>query len=76
MLKEAAGAAGAAIIFSPFCFPFVAHGIAGLVVGNAGLFVAGSLIREIGTAMEKVNEEIAKGRQDQSPSPDHERKRP
>ncbi|NTV01337.1 MAG: hypothetical protein HGB04_00940 [Chlorobiaceae bacterium] len=72
MFKEAAGAAGAAIMFSPFCFPFVAHGIAGLIVGNAGLFVASSLIREIGSAVEKVNGEIAEGRQ--KPESEPERK--
>jgi hypothetical protein len=51
MLKEAAGVAGAAIIFSPLGFPIIAHGLAGMIVGNAGLFVVDAFLKEIRVAV-------------------------
>ena len=47
MLKEAGGLAGGALIFSPLGMPFLLHGVAGLLVGGAGLFVADAVIKKV-----------------------------
>jgi hypothetical protein len=52
MLKEAASVAGAALLFSPLGMPFAAHGLAGLLVGTAGLYVADTLLKDIKGAMD------------------------
>ncbi len=54
MLKDAAGVAGAALIFSPVGMPLVVHGIAGLIVGNVSLFLVESFLREIGAAVDQL----------------------
>ncbi|TCD47124.1 hypothetical protein [Chlorobium sp. N1] len=53
MLKEVAGAAGGALLFSPLGMPFVLHGVAGLLVGGAGLYVADSMLKQIMDASQK-----------------------
>lgn len=60
MLKEAAGVAGAALIFSPIGMPIVAHGLAGLLVGNIGLFVVDVFLKDIGSALENAAAENPK----------------
>ncbi|NTW53065.1 MAG: hypothetical protein HGB22_10840 [Chlorobiaceae bacterium] len=52
MLKEAAGAVGTAFIFSPIGLPIVAHGLAGLLVGAAGLHVVNLFLNDIKGAVE------------------------
>lgn len=47
MLKDAAAAAGGAILLTPLGMPFVMHGVAGMLVGGAGLFVADSLLKQV-----------------------------
>ncbi|ABB23681.1 hypothetical protein [Pelodictyon luteolum] len=61
MLKEAAGAAGGALLFSPLAMPFVLHGVAGLLVGGAGLYAADSMLKQVmdATAKQKGRPEPA-----------------
>ncbi len=47
MLKEAGGLAGGALIFSPLGMPLLFHGLAGIVVGGAGLFVADAVLKQV-----------------------------
>ncbi len=47
MLKEAGGLAGGALIFSPLGMPLLLHGIAGVVVGGAGLFVVDAVLKQV-----------------------------
>ncbi|MEI7789350.1 MAG: hypothetical protein WCI23_11930 [Chlorobiaceae bacterium] len=47
MLKEAGGLAGGALIFSPLGMPFLLHGVAGILVGGAGLFVADAVVKQV-----------------------------
>ena len=47
MLKEAGGLAGGALMFSPLGMPFLLHGVAGLVVGGAGLFVVDAVLKQV-----------------------------
>ena len=47
MLKEAGGLAGGALILSPLGMPFLLHGIAGVVVGGAGLFVVDAVLKQV-----------------------------
>ncbi|MGB0132007.1 hypothetical protein [Chlorobium sp.] len=51
MLKDAAAAAGGAILLTPLGMPFVMHGVAGMLVGGAGLFIADSLMKQVVEAM-------------------------
>jgi hypothetical protein len=47
MLKEAGGLAGGALIFSPLGVPILLHGVAGVLVGGAGLFVADAVLKQV-----------------------------
>ncbi len=47
MLKEAGGLAGGALIFSPLGMPILLHGVAGVLVGGAGLFVADAVLKQV-----------------------------
>jgi hypothetical protein len=47
MLKDAAAAAGGAILLTPLGMPFVLHGVAGVLVGGAGLFIADSVLKQV-----------------------------
>jgi hypothetical protein len=47
MLKETVSAVGAAFVFSPFGMPIVAHGVAGLIIGTAGLHLVNGVINDI-----------------------------
>lgn len=47
MLKEAGGLVGGALIFSPIGMPILLHGVAGAVVGGAGLFVADAVLKQM-----------------------------
>jgi hypothetical protein len=49
MIKEAAGLAGGVLLFPPLGMPVMLHGIAGIVVGGAGLFVADAVLKQVGT---------------------------
>ncbi len=51
MLKDAAAAAGGAILLTPLGMPLVMHGVAGMLVGGAGLFIADSLMKQVVEAM-------------------------
>jgi isoaspartyl peptidase/L-asparaginase-like protein (Ntn-hydrolase superfamily) len=59
MLKEATGAVGGALLFSPLGMPFILHGVAGLLVGGAGLYAADSMLKQImdATAKQKSHRE-------------------
>ncbi len=55
MLKEAGGLAGGALIFSPLGVPLLFHGLAGVVIGGAGLFVADAVLKQVvGTASKLI----------------------
>lgn len=47
MLKDAAGVAGGALLLTPLGVPVLLHGLAGMLIGGAGLILADSLIKEI-----------------------------
>jgi hypothetical protein len=47
MLKEATGLAGGALLFSPLGMPVLFHGLSGIVVGGAGLFVANAVVKQV-----------------------------
>ena len=47
MLKEATGLAGGALLFSPLGMPILFHGLSGIVVGGAGLFVADAVLKQV-----------------------------
>ncbi len=47
MIKEVGGLAGGALIFSPIGMPFLLHGVAGVIVGGAGLFVADAVLKQV-----------------------------
>jgi|GEM_PF-1928204 len=47
MLKETVSAVGAAFVFSPFGMPVIAHGVAGLIIGTAGLHLVNGVINDI-----------------------------
>ena len=54
MLKEAAGAAGVAggaLLLSPLGVPILLHGVSGIVVGGAGLFVVDAVLKQVGTLL-------------------------
>jgi hypothetical protein len=48
MLKEAAGVAGGALLLSPLGVPILLHGVSGIVVGGAGLFVVDAVLKQVG----------------------------
>ena len=52
MLKEAAGVAGGALLFSPLGVPILLHGLSGIVVGGAGLFVVDAVLKQVGTVIQ------------------------
>jgi len=54
MLKEAGGLAGGALIFSPLGMPFLLHGVAGILVGGAGLFVADAVLKQVVDTASKI----------------------
>jgi len=56
MLKKAGGLVGGALVLSPLGVPFLLHGVAGVVVGGAGLFVADAVIKQVA---ETVNNMLA-----------------
>ena len=56
MLKDAAAAAGGAILLTPLGMPLVMHGVAGMLVGGAGLFLADSLMKQLAEAMNNPSE--------------------
>ncbi|NTU53186.1 MAG: hypothetical protein HGA97_05690 [Chlorobiaceae bacterium] len=47
MLKETATVAGTAFVFSPFGMPLLVHGVAGLIVGTAGLHLVNGVINDL-----------------------------
>jgi hypothetical protein len=47
MLKEAGGLAGGVLMFSPLGVPILLHGVAGVLVGGAGLFVADAVLKQV-----------------------------
>ncbi len=47
MLKEAGGLVGGVLIFSPAGVPILLHGVAGVLVGGAGLFVADAVLKQV-----------------------------
>ncbi|MBM3162377.1 MAG: hypothetical protein FJZ79_03440 [Chlorobi bacterium] len=47
MLKDAAAAAGGAILLTPLGMPLVLHGVAGVLVGGAGLFIVDSVLKQV-----------------------------
>lgn len=53
MLKEIGGLAGGCLLFSPIGMPFLLHGVAGIIVGGAGLVVADALLKQVVDAQEK-----------------------
>jgi|UniRef100_Q3AUC9 hypothetical protein len=49
-LKEAGGLAGGALLLTPLTplgVPLLLHGVAGIVVGGAGLFVADAVLKQV-----------------------------
>lgn len=54
MLKDAAGVAGGALLCTPLIGPAILHGLAGFLIGGAGLIIADSLIKEIANQMSNV----------------------
>ena len=56
MLKEATGVAGGALLFSPLGMPFVLHGVAGAIVGGAGVFVVDSVLKQISVTMNNLDQ--------------------
>ncbi len=57
MLKEAGGIVGGALVFSPLGMPILLHGIAGVLVGGAGVFVADAVLKQV---VETVNTMVVK----------------
>ena len=51
MLKEAAGVAGGAFLFSPLGMPILFHGVSGILVGGAGLFVVDAVLKQVVTLL-------------------------
>ncbi|NTW62819.1 MAG: hypothetical protein HGA46_01750 [Chlorobiaceae bacterium] len=47
MIKETAAIAGGAVLFSPLSVPVMLHGVAGLLVGGAGLFIVDSVVKQL-----------------------------
>jgi hypothetical protein len=47
MLKEAAGIAGGALLFTPLGVPIFLHGVAGILIGGTGMILADSFLKEI-----------------------------
>jgi hypothetical protein len=47
MLKEAAGVAGGALLFTPLGVPIALHGIAGILIGGAGLLVVDAVLKQV-----------------------------
>lgn len=47
MLKETATAVGAALMFSPLGMPVLVHGLAGLLVGTAGMHIVNGVINDV-----------------------------
>ncbi|MCF8216662.1 MAG: hypothetical protein K9I59_07590 [Chlorobium sp.] len=68
MLKDAAAAAGGAILLTPLGMPFVMHGVAGMLVGGAGLFVADSLLKQVLEVMDTSQQSVdGTGEKDNAP---------
>ncbi len=63
MLKEAGGIVGGALVFSPLGMPILLHGIAGVLVGGAGVFVADAVLKQV---VEAVNTMVVKSESDAS----------
>lgn len=50
VLKEAGGLAGGALLLTPLTplgMPLLLHGVAGILVGGAGLFVADAVLKQV-----------------------------
>jgi hypothetical protein len=47
MLKNAGGLVGGALVLSPLAVPLLLHGVAGFVVGGAGLYVADTVMKQV-----------------------------
>ncbi|MGB7510075.1 MAG: hypothetical protein WBP54_02170 [Pelodictyon phaeoclathratiforme] len=54
MLKEAGGVVGGVLLFSPIGMPILLHGVAGAVVGGAGLFVADAVLKQVTGAVSNL----------------------
>jgi len=52
MLKEAAGVGGA-LLLTPLGVPIALHGIAGILVGGAGLFVVDAVLKQAEDIIQK-----------------------
>ena len=54
MLKEAGGLVGGALLFPPLGVPLLLHGVAGVVVGGAGLFVVDAVVKQVVDTASKI----------------------
>ncbi|MCG8344431.1 MAG: hypothetical protein MI685_04600 [Chlorobiales bacterium] len=72
MINKAVGTAGlmgGAVMFSPLGFPFLFHGVSGIVVGGLGLYAANAVLGKI--AEESKQARMSQSEQmDEDPSQD------
>lgn len=62
----AAGLAGGALMFSPLGFPFLFHGVSGVLVGGATLYAANAVVGKI---VEENRREPGSGDEQAAPGP-------
>lgn len=62
MLKETVNTIGAAFALSPLGLPIVAHGVAGLIIGTAGLHLVNGVINDIKSAGDTIKRESSSSR--------------
>jgi hypothetical protein len=60
MLKEAGSLAGGALIFSPLGMPFLLHGVAGIIVGGAGLAIADTVLKQMVGTINNITSQSGK----------------
>lgn len=65
MIKEAGLLAGGALILSPVGIPILLHGVAGLLVGGAGIAVADTVLKQVVPALTNDEPEPAPDKRDE-----------
>jgi hypothetical protein len=70
MLKETVNTVGAAFALSPLGLPIVAHGVAGLIVGTAGLHLVNGVINDLKGAGDAFRHENSASQDDSDDSED------
>lgn len=69
MIKEAGALAAGALILSPVGIPILLHGVAGLLIGGAGIAVADAVLKEVVPTLNNGEPPLAPERREEKRRP-------